>query len=66
MKLKIVDKEQGTPTLELWLEQDGEDVLLRSNIDGKGICIEFRIKPDRSWYKVCSGHLDEMLGGSDD
>ena len=56
MKLKI--KSDGEEEiLELWLEKNGKDILVKSRKDNM-ILTEFRIEENKSWKKLASGHLD--------
>ncbi len=57
IKLKIKSDEEEEEILELWLEKNGEDILVKSKKDNMTLT-EFRIKEDKSWNKILSGHLD--------
>lgn len=60
MKLKIRDEEEREPNCEFWLEEDGDELILKSQ-KGDGFSLsEFRIRPDGNWEKVLGGNLNDI------
>ena len=57
MKIKIRDNDESEEVTEFWLEQEGEDIIVKSN--GRYHLTEFRIRPNESWRKCTDGFLDD-------
>lgn len=57
MELKIKNEKVKKDECTFWLEKDEDDMTIKSSKDTETL-IEFRIKPDGSWYKCSGGNLN--------